>query len=429
MQLFMLTADLHIHSKYARACSPQLSIQTLAQTAKLVGLNILGTGDCLHPAYLAELKSELVQSYPGLFSLPNDTTQFILQTEIASIYKQADKLRRVHNLIYFPSFESIDSFILELEKRKCNLKSDGRPIVGIHCPDLVEICKTIDKDIQVIPAHAWTPHFGVFGALSGFDTLEECYGEFATEIFAIETGISSDPKMNWMVESLDNIALISNSDAHSLSRLGREVNVFDLPEKDISYERLFAAIRGGVKSGFAYTLEFFPEEGRYHLDGHADCKFTCEPERTKLLDGRCPVCGRKIVPGVMGRVAELATRPYGYVPAGAVPYKNLIPLDEVIADTMGYGRTSKKAKVIYEELLKHEGEIAVGTGLTGELGILQTCNLDLVARYSNEEVAKNLVLVREGKIDIEPGYDGLYGKIKIKHAQGNYQSSMQAPLF
>ncbi|HEX3099700.1 MAG TPA: endonuclease Q family protein [Patescibacteria group bacterium] len=417
-----IIADLHIHSKYARACSRDLNPHNLAEWADKKGINVLGTGDFTHPMWLKELKEALVESEPGLYQLkgPGKKTaaRFLLSGELASIYKQGDKVRRVHNLVYAPNFAAANRFIALLEKRKVNLKSDGRPIMGVPCEELLKICKEADENMELIPAHAWTPHFGVFGSLSGFDSLEEAFGSMAKHVFAIETGLSSDPKMNWQIPDLDNISLISNSDAHSLRKLGREANVFEIPEKALSYAEIMRVIRERKPSEFLNTIEFFPEEGKYHLDGHADCKFSCMPEETKRLGGLCPVCGKKLLRGVMYRVDELsasnsrgsknAPRKLGFTPPNAIPFKSIVPLEEIIAETFGLGSAaSKRVQAKYESMVLHVNEFEL---------LLETPRAELI-KLSSETIAESIMRVREGRLNLAGGYDGVFGKIQIYSAE------------
>ncbi len=427
-----IIADLHIHSKYARACSRDLIPANLALWADKKGIDVLGTGDFTHPAWLKELKDNLEEAKPGLYKLKKSDTKtlFMLTTELASIYKQGDKVRRVHNLVFAPSFTAVDKLIALLEKRGVNLKSDGRPIMGVPCDELVRICKTADKDIEVVPAHAWTPHFGVFGSLSGFDSLEEAFKEEAKYIFAIETGLSSDPKMNWQVKALDNITLFSNSDAHSLRKLGREANVFVIDADKLSYQEVIRVIRERKRSEFLYTVEFFPEEGKYHLDGHSDCKFSCEPNQTKKMGGVCPVCKKKLLRGVMARVDELAKAPLPsrerlgegkplpsppLIGEGRIPFKSTIPLEEIIADTLGVGPTSQKVQAQYEQLVAQVPEFEL---------LLDTPSAELI-KLAGSVLAESILRVREGKVELSGGYDGVFGKIQIYSAEEREKLSLK----
>jgi uncharacterized protein (TIGR00375 family) len=285
---------------------------------------------------------------------------------------------------------------------------------------LVKLVKDASPEAEIIPAHAWTPHFGVFGSLSGFNSIEEAFGEEAKHIFAIETGLSADPKMNWQISSLDQYALVSNSDAHSLRKLGREANVFEIEEKKLSYAEIIRVIRNKDPKEFLYTLEFFPEEGKYHLDGHADCKFSCEPLKTKKLKGACPVCGKKLLVGVLSRVEALADRAYGFIPPHAVPYKSIIPLEEIIADVLGVGVASKRVAEMYEQMTNSPHPLFGQRGRkqsTGELctefQILLDLTQEQITLISTPAIAQAIVRVREGKVKLEGGYDGVFGKIEI----------------
>jgi uncharacterized protein (TIGR00375 family) len=337
--------------------------------------------------------------------------------EVSSIYKQGEKVRRVHNMILVPNFAAADLIITALQKAGANLKADGRPIMGIHCPDLVKIVKDAAPEAEIIPAHAWTPHFGVFGSLSGFNSIEEAYGEQAKHIFAIETGLSSDPKMNWQISGLDKYSLVSNSDAHSLRKIGREANVFEIEEGKLSYGEIIRVIRNKDPREFVCTLEFFPEEGKYHLDGHRDCKFSCLPSQTKHLGGVCPVCGKKLLVGVLNRVAELADREHGFIPPASVPFKSVIPLEEIIAETLGVGVQSKKVVEMYEKMVSSRisnFKFQISNELPiSEFEILLDLSEEQISKISNPGIGQAVIRVRQGKVRLEGGYDGVFGKIEI----------------
>jgi len=427
-----IIADLQIHSKYSRACSQELNPKNIGLWADKKGIGVIGTGDFTHPGWLLELKENLEEVKPGLYKLRSpdgahqdprwapsgEWVKFMLTAEVSSIYKQGDKVRRVHNLIFAPNFEVVDKIISGLEKVGANLKADGRPIMGVHCDDLVKIVKEASQDAEIIPAHAWTPHFGVFGSLSGFNSIEEAFGDQAQYIRAIETGLSSDPKMNWQISGLDKYSLTSNSDAHSLRKIGREANVFEIAEDKLSYKEIVSALYSKDPARFLYTLEFFPEEGKYHLDGHKDCKFSCLPSQTKKLKGTCPVCGKKLLVGVLNRVDELADREFGFTPPRAIPFKSVIPLEEIIAETFGVGTASKKVLAMYEQMVaavtpsflkRGQGELK----FFGEFSILLDLSEDQIAKISSPEIAQSIIRVREGKVTLEGGYDGVFGKIHI----------------
>ncbi len=419
-----IIADLHIHSKYARACSKDLNPPNLAVWARKKGISIIGSGDFTHPLWLEELEQALEQTKPGLYGLRGENPRplFMLTAEVASIYKQGDKVRRIHNLIFAPSLEAAKKLNAALTARGANLKADGRPIMGLHCADLVKICKDVDEGIEVIPAHAWTPHFGVFGSLSGFDSLAEAFGEQAKHIFALETGLSSDPKMNWQVSGLDNITLISNSDAHSLRKLGREANVLEIPEQDLSYQRIMEVIKNKDPKEFLYTIEFFPEEGKYHLDGHRDHQFSCLPTETKRLGGICPVCGKKLLQGVLHRVDDLADRPHGFMPPRSVPFKSVVPLEEIIAETYGVGTSSKKVLEQYEQMVARQPEFEI---------LIDAPEAEIAA-ISTPPIAQSIMRVRAGQVHIEAGYDGVFGKIQIYSPEEREKLSLkpkQSTLF
>lgn len=404
-----IIADLHIHSKYARACSKELTPQNLDLWARKKGIAVLGTGDFTHPLWMEELSNSLEEVKPGLYQLKtaisksdSTPTLFMYTAEIASIYKQGDKVRRVHNLVFAPNVLIAKKFNQALESCGANLKSDGRPIMGIHCDDLVKIAKDVDPCCEVIPAHAWTPHFGVFGSLSGFDSLTEAFGDQAQHIFAIETGLSSDPIMNRRVPGLDTISLISNSDPHSLHRLGREANIFDINPDALSYAEIIRVIRNRDPKEFLGTIEFFPEEGRYHLDGHRDCLFSCLPAETKSLGGVCPVCGKQLLRGVLSRVEDLSR--VSNIPPHNTNFVSVIPLEEVIADVLGVGVSSKKVPTMYEHMVERG---------SSEFDILLDLAESDISRLGSPAIAAAILRVRQGLVNITPGYDGLYGKVSI----------------
>ncbi|MFA6322015.1 MAG: endonuclease Q family protein [Candidatus Buchananbacteria bacterium] len=400
-----IIADLHIHSKYSRACSKNLDLEHINQWAKWKGIKIVGTGDFTHPVWLKELKSKLVEDRPGLFKLKDDPDSiwFMLSAELSSIYSHDGKTRRVHTCLLAPDFTSVDKIIFELEKRKVNLKSDGRPIMGISAKDLAGMIFGINPKIMVIPAHAWTPWFSVFGSFSGFNSLQECFGEAAKNIFCIETGLSSDPPMNWRLSALDKITLISNSDAHSPANLGREANVFEIDEDKLSYQEIYRILKEKDKKSFLYTIEFFPEEGKYHWDGHAACHIQFSPEETKKNHGICPVCKKPLTVGVLNRVDQLADRPDGYK-LDTILYKSLVPLAEIISDTVGVGKGSKKVAALYESLIKAGGS---------EFAVLLDKSQKELELITLPEIAAAIINVRSGQVEISAGYDGVYGIVKV----------------
>lgn len=399
------TADFHIHSKYSRATSPSMDLENLDRWAEIKGIKVLGSGDFTHPKWFEEIKGKLDQAEPGLFKPrgADSQTRFILTSEISCIYSKNGKVRKIHIIVFAPSIEAVEKINLKLSQIG-NLKADGRPILGLDAKELAKIVLDADENCLVVPAHAWTPWFSVFGSKSGFNSLEECFDEYAKYIYAIETGLSSDPAMNWRLSQLDKITLISNSDAHSLPKIGREANVF---ETDLSYEGISQVLKTkGSKSAhkFLYTIEFFPEEGKYHYDGHRSCNLSLTPQQSKKYNNICPKCGKALVIGVLNRVEELADRPEGFLPSNAVPFKSLIPLNEVIAESIGVSVLSKEVSKHYNNLIKNLGP---------ELKILLESTEKEISGESLPEIASGVIKMREGKVSIEPGYDGVYGKIKI----------------
>lgn len=395
-------ADFHIHSKYSRATSPAMELENLDSWANIKGIRVLGTGDFTHPKWLKDIKEKLDPAEAGLFKLKSadSPTRFILTSEVSCIYSKDGKVRKVHIIIFSPSINAVEKINNKLDKIG-NIKSDGRPILGLDAKELVKIVLDADENCLVVPAHAWTPWFAIFGSKSGFDSIEECFDEYAKHIFAIETGLSSDPKMNWRLSKLDNIALISNSDSHSLQKIGREANVFDT---DISYFSILKAIKDKDKDKFLYTVEFFPEEGRYHFDGHKDCNISLSPKESKKYNNICPVCSRPLTIGVLNRIEELADRDEGFAPKNAIPFKSLIALNEIIAESIGVSTASKEVLKRYNNLIKNLGS---------EFKILLESSKKEIQNYSLPEIAEGVLRMREGKVFIEPGYDGVYGKIKI----------------
>ncbi|HKI81360.1 MAG TPA: endonuclease Q family protein, partial [Pseudodesulfovibrio sp.] len=342
------TADLHIHSRFSRATSKKLTIRNLAAWGRLKGLSVLGTGDFTHPEWLAEIEEQLEDNGKGLFTLREPgglekeiatfdgeipgRTRFMLQTEISSIYKRAGKVRKVHNLVFMPNLDAVRRFNEKLGQVG-NLASDGRPILGLDSRDLMDLVLDTHSQAFLVPAHIWTPWFSLFGSKSGFNSIRECFGDYADEIFAMETGLSSDPEMNWTWSELDRIRLISNSDAHSGEKLGREANLF---RGEISYEGIYRALRGeGLGHKFLGTVEFFPEEGKYHMDGHRKCGVSMDPHETIARDGICPVCGKPVTVGVYNRILELADREEPAQPAGAPGFVSMIPLKEILSEVLG----------------------------------------------------------------------------------------------
>lgn len=403
-------ADLHVHSKYSRATSQDMSPEGLWQGAQLKGIRVIATGDFTHPEWIKELGSKLEPAEPGLFSLKKKhragdipascagDVSFILSAEISCIYSKNGKTRKVHAVILMPDLAAAQRLSKALAKIG-NLRSDGRPILGLDAKELLRMTMDASPDGLFIPAHVWTPWFSVFGAMSGFDRLEECFEDLTPHIHALETGLSSDPAMNWRLSALDGLTLVSNSDAHSTAKLGREANIFATA---ISYDAMLKAIRTG--KGFDGTIEFFPEEGKYHVDGHRDCGISMLPPETIRHNYLCPVCGKKLTVGVMHRVEVLADRKEGFRPPDAPGYRSIIPLSEIIAEILQAGAATKKVRKVYDGLLERLGS---------EFHVLLDAVQGDIAAASTPGIADAISLMRRGKVSILPGYDGEYGKIRV----------------
>lgn len=409
-------ADLHIHSKFSRATSREMTLDTLAYWAKIKGIRLLAVADFTHPEWLFLIREKLVPEGNGFYRLknvippPNDylrsmafspeDVSFILSTEISFIYSKKGKVRKIHLLILAPDFDAVERLNRKLSSLG-NLRSDGRPILGLDAKILVKIVADLCPQCVVIPSHIWTPWFSLFGANSGFDTIEECFEEMTPFIFALETGLSSDPPMNWRLSCLDKYTLVSNSDAHSPSRIGREANVFDT---EFSYKGLVEALKSQDPDRFLYTVEFFPEEGKYHYDGHRKCGVVFSPQETIQHKYLCPECGRKLTVGVMHRVEDLADREYGDTPPGKIPYKNLIPLNEIIAQAIGKTSECKSVWDLYFHFIQEFGS---------EHKILTQVPIEALKQINPENVGFGIDIMRKGKVKIVPGHDGCYGKIDL----------------
>ncbi len=398
--------ELHPHSRYARACSPQLVLPKIDATCAEKGVTVMGTGDFTHPAWFSHCREHLVPAEPGLYHLKGSTTgvRFVATSEIACIYSKGGKVRRLHIMLVAPSLEVVEQLNAQLGKIG-NLSADGRPILGLDAKKLAEIAWGVDERILVIPAHAWTPWFSVFGSFSGFDSLQECFEEHTSRIYAIETGLSSDPPMNWRVSALDRVVLVSNSDAHSLKNIAREANLFEIPDGELSFDELARIIREKDHARFKGTIEFYPEEGMYHVDGHRVCGVSLLPEKTKQLQGKCPACGKPLTVGVLHRVELLADRPEGFRPPGAFAFVKLVELDKVIAESLGV--KSRESKAVAKEF----GKLVSG-GRT-ELGVMLDLSYADLSTLTSPEMVEGIRRVREGKLQIEPGFDGQYGTVHI----------------
>ncbi len=395
-------ADLHVHSRFSRATSKALTISELGKGAAKKGIKVLGTGDFTHPHWSKELEENLAPAEPGLMRLKDQDigVRFLLTSEISTIYKQGDTVRKVHHLISAPTMDAVHKISASLAQ-KGNIISDGRPILGITSRDLLEIVLEADANAFLIPAHIWTPWFSALGSKSGFDSIKECYGDLEPHIFAVETGLSSDPPMNWQVSSLDRYHLISNSDAHSAGKIGREATIFDTT---LDYFSILNALKTG--RGLSGTVEFFPEEGKYHLDGHRECGVVLTPEETKRVGGICPVCGKKITVGVLNRVKALSDREKGKLPDRARPFYSLIPLAEILGEIMRVGPTSKKVTSSYDRLI---------LSLGGELPLLLDADLDEIKEVAGDILALAISKMRKHDVKKEPGFDGKFGKVKVFH--------------
>ncbi len=422
-------ADLHVHSKYSRATSRDADLEHLALWARRKGITVVGTGDFTHPAWLEEIRTKLVPAEPGLFRLRPEIereveqrlpascqgpVRFLLEVEISTIYKKGDRTRKVHHLIYAASLDTA----ARLRERLAaigNLNADGRPILGLDSRHLLEITLESGPDAYLVPAHVWTPWFAVLGSKSGFDSVEECYGDLAHHIFAVETGLSSDPPMNWRVSRLDRFTLVSNSDAHSPPMLGREACAFDT---DLDYFAIRRALETG--EGYRGTVEFFPEEGKYHLDGHRTCGVRLEPPETRRLEGLCPACGKPLTIGVMHRVEELADRPEDAPPVRPVPFRSLVPLPEVLAEIHGVGPKSRTVEQAFSQLVGRLGP---------EIDILERLPLEELARVGDGLLGEAISRLRAGRVRREAGYDGEYGVIRLFEPDEIRGRSVVAPLF
>lgn len=424
-------ADLHIHSHYSRATSKNLNFENLYKWAQIKGITVIGTGDLTHPAWLDEMKKKLEPAEDGLFKLKQEfakpiedeippacraEVRFLLSGEISSIYKKNDRVRKNHNVVFLPSFEAAEKFQTNLE-RIGNIRSDGRPILGLDAKDLLEMVLENSPDSHLIPAHIWTPWFSLLGSKSGFDTVEECFEDLTDHIFAVETGLSSDPPMNWRLSMLDKYTLVSNSDAHSPQKLAREANLFDC---DLSYTELFNALKTGDRNKFKGTLEFFPEEGKYHFDGHRKCNVNWHPKETLKHNCICSNCGKPVTVGVMHRVNALADREDGYKPENPQSFYSIVPLPEIISEIEQVGVNSKKIQEKYFSLLTEFGS---------ELDILQKIPIEEIKSKAGPMLAEGIKRTRSGEIKLIGGYDGEFGTVKLFNEDERKEFSSQMAFF
>ncbi len=421
-------ADLHVHSHYSRATSKDLNLESLYQWARIKGIHVVGTGDFTHPLWFKELREKLEPEGNGLFRLKNppaaaampgmkvqdSDVRFCLTTEISSIYKYGDKVRKNHNLVYAPDFETVARINAKLSTIG-NLSSDGRPILGLPSRDLLEIVLKASDRAYLVPAHVWTPWFSTLGSKGGYDSVDECFRDLSPHIFAIETGLSSDPAMNWKWSALDRFTLISNSDAHSPQKLGREANVFDTER---SYDGLFNALKTG--DGFMGTYEFFPEEGKYHHDGHRNCGVSLEPEESARYNNICPQCGQPLTIGVLHRVEKLVDRKAPQQPEGAAGFKYIIPLPEILAEINGAGVASKAMTQAFQQSISAFGN---------EFNLLNEAPVEDIQKQSGPILAEAIRRMRNQEVKPVSGYDGLYGVIKIFNEGELKQLSGQLHIF
>lgn len=443
-------ADFHLHSKYSRAVSQQMTLPFISQVAKEKGIDILTVSDFTHPLWFKEISTLLEEEEEGVYRLksqiPNAKSQisnieprFILSTEISSIYTQDGKLRRIHSLVFAPNIQTVEEINAEMKKRGFNLGSDGRPIIGLSAKGLLELVLEIDERCMLIPCHVWTPHFGLYGSASGFDSIEEAFGDFSDHIYGVETGLSSDPEMNWQIGELENRSILSFSDAHSPAKMGREATVFisENETPSITYEDIRLAIMrdGKSKLKIGYTFEFYPEEGKYHYSGHRNCNVSKSPEEVRESGESCPTCRKRLTEGVFIRLKELSGKDVfvkpiqkegksGVVwytdPAGVhPPFTKLVPLLEICAEALSSTVASQKSKNLYSLLIKTFGS---------EFEILQKTSINDIATQVNEKVALGIEKVRRGDIVIKPGFDGEYGVVKIWSNDGQEQKKSRSQL-
>lgn len=429
IRIMKINADFHIHSHFSKATSKGLNLENIYKWAQLKGIQVIGTGDFTHPGWMAEIMEKLEPAEEGLFKLKKEYVQsveaeifpstsglvrYIISGEISCIYKKNGQVRKIHNLVTVPDLETA----LKIQKKLAeigNVNADGRPVFDLDSRYLLEIILEANSDAYLIPAHIWTPWFSLLGSKSGFDSVEECFDDLSKYIFALETGLSSDPPMNWRLSKLDKYTLVSNSDAHSLEKLGREATLLDT---ELSYLDIFKALRSGDPKHYLGTIEFFPEGGKYHYDGHRKCQIRFDPQTTFFHKGLCPVCGKKITIGVMNRVVELADRTGADKPPKASSYYCLIPLVEILSEIRGMGPSSKDVLKRYYRLLCCLGP---------ELEILMNVSLNKIAHIEGEILAEAISRMRKGKIHPLPGYDGEFGVIKI-FKQGE-KERYSSPMF
>jgi len=407
-------ADFHIHSKFSRATSEKTDLENITKWAEIKGVKVIASGDFTHPQWIKNIKEELKPAEPGLFQYKDSPVRFLLTTEISCIYSKGGKVRKIHLIVLSPSIEVVEKINEELSKIG-NLKSDGRPILGLDAKELVKIVLNVSSDCMVIPAHCMTPWFGLFGSKSGFDSLEECFEEMSSQIYAVETGLSADPAMLWRIPDVRKISIISNSDAHSPEKIGREANVFDT---ELNYYSIIEAVK--TKKGFLETIEFYPQEGKYFGDGHRSCNIYMNSKDSLTYNEICPVCGKPLTVGVMNRIEKLADQPEGFIPENAVPFRSIVPLKEIIGEALGVGPGTKSVDAEYQKLIK---------AFKSEFNILLDVPFNDLKEVAFSTIAEGIVKVREGKVNISPGFDGEYGKVKIFSEVEKREAIRQKTLF
>ena len=414
-------ADLHIHSKYSRATSPKLNFEELTKWSTYKSINLLATGDFTHPLWMVEIKKNLGEDGSG-FLIPKDiknTLKYILSVEISNIYQKAGKLRKIHTLVLSPDLKTAEKINYALGKIG-KIASDGRPIFGQDIYDTVKMLWSINPNIIIIPAHIWTPWFSLFGSKSGFESIEECFEDLSDKIFALETGLSSDPEMNWRISDLDRFSLVSNSDAHSGPKLGREANVFDITNKELTFQELSEILQKKDSRRFISTIEFYPQEGKYHYDGHRNCGVVFSPEETKKHKAICPKCKRPVTVGVMNRVDSFSDREPGLVPKNSPKVRHIIPLMEIISDVMRVGVSSKAVSDIYFKLINT---------FNNEFKVLLGVDYNDLEKVTDSKIAQAIINVREGRVKIDPGFDGKFGKISVDKTKAKETKDEQVKLF
>jgi len=431
-------ADFHIHSKYSRATSSDSNLENLDKWARIKGVNVLGTGDFTHPEWFGELKEKLEPAEPGLFKLKaGGRTRFILTTEISCVYSKKGKVRKIHIVLFAPSLKIVEKINTQLGWIG-NLKADGRPILGLDAKELAKIILDVSEDCLIVPAHCLTPWFGIFGSKSGFDSVEECFEDYSKYIYALETGLSADCPMLWRIPDGRKLTLISNSDAHSPQKIGREANVFE--GEELSYKTIIQAIKKAKQTSaddgnltnptslqplnsnlrLIYTIEFYPQEGKYHYDGHRECQISLSPQESKKYNNLCPKCGKPLTIGVLNRVEKLADKPEGFKPEDVIPFKSLVPLPEIIAEALAVGPATKQVEKEYQNLIEKFGT---------EFKVLIDTPEQELKKATLAEVAEGIIRVRQGKVHPEPGYDGVFGKVRIFSKEEKKNLSRQTVLF